>query len=171
MRFFSTTCKRPRSQRCVVTSESLPVYRLWPEHCRAAAATWPSVFLLITIMTFLAGGRSCFPIRLQLPSWDSQVLVFSHLVVSQLFKLHWWLFAPCCFVFHRFSVSFLVFVLSSYCVYANISLAFFKHIRLLHCVVDVKTRRWYNPGRSSVSSEQVWKREVCLFVFLSAMLI
>lgn len=65
------------------------------------------------------------------------------------------------------------FVLSSYCVHVNISVlttrkkmsvSFYKHISLLHCVLDVKKIQWCNPASSSVSSEQVRKQEfsVCL---------
>lgn len=65
------------------------------------------------------------------------------------------------------------FVLSSYCVHVNVSVlttrkimsvSFYKHISLLHCVLDVKRIQWCNPASSSVSSEQVRKQEfsVCL---------
>lgn len=74
--FLTATCRRPRSQWWAVTHESLLVYRSCLERCCAAAVTWPSVFSLIPILTFLAGGRGPSLVRLRLHSWDFQVSVF-----------------------------------------------------------------------------------------------
>lgn len=104
--FFTATCRRPRSQWWAVAYESLLVYRLRLERCCAAAVTWPSVFSLIPILTFLAGGRGPSLVRLRLHSWDFQVSAFGRPVVCQPFKpldrCHLWLSVPCYLVLHRF---------------------------------------------------------------------
>lgn len=104
--FLTATCRRPRSQWWAVTHESLLVYRSCLERCCAAAVTWPSVFSLIPILTFLAGGRGPSLVRLRLHSWDFQVSASGRPVVCQPFKpldrRRFWLSAPCYLVLHSF---------------------------------------------------------------------